>query len=117
MGLPGSAPRVASRIPSIVAVANAAPAAPPHRVVARWSVQVGAFASEAAAREAAAAARRATDDGDVRVESATVHGRTTWRALLTGLSQSVAHQACAALLRHRMPCTPLRPERGQLASK
>jgi D-alanyl-D-alanine carboxypeptidase len=120
MDVPGSPPRVASRIPSIVAVANAAPAAPaapPHRVVARWSVQVGAFASEAAARQAAAAARRTADDGEVRVESATVHGRTTWRALLTGLSQSEAHQACAALLRHKMPCTPLRPERGQLASE
>ncbi len=114
LDVPGTSLRVASRMPSIVAVANAAP--PPRRVVARWSVQVGAFSSESAARQAAMAARRAADDGDVRVEAATVRGHATWRALLTGLSQSEAHQACTALARRKLPCTPIRPEHGQLAS-
>jgi len=101
---------------AIVTAANAAPA--PRRVQpAHWSVQVGAFATEAAARQAAGQARRAADDGDVRVESATVHGRTVWRALLTGLSQPEAHHACAALAHRKMSCTPIRPETGQLASR
>ncbi len=103
-------------LPSMVSTANAAPA--PRRVApARWSVQVGAFASEAAARQAASQARRTAEDGDVRIEPVTVHGRTTWRALLTGFSPSEAHQACAALARHKIPCTPVRSEGGQLASR
>jgi D-alanyl-D-alanine carboxypeptidase len=115
MDVPVSSVRVASRMPTIIAMANAAPA--PRRIVAaRWSVQIGAFATESAARQAASAARRMAEDGDVRVESATVHGRTTWRALLTGFSPSEAHQACTTLSHHKMPCTPLRPEHGQFAS-
>jgi D-alanyl-D-alanine carboxypeptidase len=105
-----------SRVSNIVAAANAAPA--PHRVQpAHWSIQVGAFATETAARQAASQARRAAEDGDVRIEPATVHGHTSWRALLTGFSQPEAHQACAMLARHKMPCTPIRPEARQLASR
>ena len=109
-------PRIPSRMPTLITEANAAPA--PRRVqAAHWSVQVGSFATEAAARQAANLARRAADDGEARVEAATVHGHTTWRALLIGLSQSEAHQACTALARHRMACIPIRPEAGQLASR
>ncbi len=110
-------PRAAPRIPLLVSEANATPVPRRLQTAARWSVQVGAFSSEAAARQAAAQARRAADDGDARVEQTTVRGRTTWRALLTGLSQAEAHQACAALARRRMPCLPVRPETGQLASR
>ena len=115
-------PRVAqSRMPALISIANAATAnaAPmPRRAQAvRWSVQVGAFGSEAAARQAAAAARRVVDDGDVRIDPVTVHHRTTWRALLTGFSQPEAHQACSTLARRRMACAPVRPDSGQLASE
>ena len=111
-------PRMANRMPTLVAVANAAPA--PRRIqvqAVHWSVQVGSFSSESAARQAANQARRAADDGDARVESASVHGRTTWRALLTGFNEPEAHQACNVLARHKMACTPLRAEARQLASK
>ena len=114
MDVPGT-PHV-SRMSTIVTAANAAPA--PHRVQPpHWSIQVGAFATEAAARQAASQARRAAEDGDVRIEAVTVHGHTSLRALLTGFSQPEAHQACATLARHKMPCTPIRPEARQLASR
>ncbi len=118
MDVPGI-PRMASRMPNLIPVASAATVAP-HRMplqAARWSVQVGSFATESAARQAANLARRTADDGDARVESAGVRGHTTWRALLTGLSEPEAHQACNALARHRLPCMPIRPEARQLASK
>ena len=110
-------PRMANnRMPALVTEASAAPM-PRHIQVARWSVQVGSFSTEPAARQAANLARRTVDDGDARVEPASVHGRTTWRALLTGLSEPEAHQACNALAHHKMPCTPIRSEARQLASK
>ncbi len=115
MGVPVS-PRIASRMPALISEASAAPV-PRHIQAPHWSVQVGAFGSESAANQAANQARHAADDGDVRVESATVHGRTTYRAMLTGLSQGEARQACTVLARHKMPCAPIRPEGGQLASK
>ncbi len=113
-------PRAGSHLPTLVSTANAAPAPPPapRRIqVAHWSVQVGSFASESAARQAASLARRNADDGDPRVESAGPRGHVTWRALLGGFTESEARQACAALARHRMACFPIRPEGGQLASK
>jgi D-alanyl-D-alanine carboxypeptidase len=110
--------RIANRVPSLVAVASAAPMPTPRRMqMARWSVQIGAFSREGAARQAAATARRVVDDGDVRIEPVSLRGHTTWRAFLTGFSPAEAHQACTALARRRMPCTPIRPEAGQLASR
>ena len=85
--------------------------------MAHWSVQVGAFASESAARQAASQARRNADDGDAAGGIGQRRGHVTWRALLTGFSRAEARQACAALARHRMACIPIRPEGGQLASK
>jgi D-alanyl-D-alanine carboxypeptidase len=118
----GPGARVASRMmPSLIPAAHAAqPPAPMQavrRVQPRWVVQVGAFSSESAARQAAAAAHRVADDGDVRIEPATVKGRTAYRAQLTGLSQTEAHQACSALNRRKMACAPIPPETGQLASR
>ncbi len=117
-------PRGPSRLPTLVSTANSAtlpPQAPPaparHIQMAHWSVQVGSFASESAARQAASLARRNADDGEPRVESAGARGHVTWRALLGGFTESEARQACAALARHRMACIPIRPEGGQLASK
>jgi hypothetical protein len=102
--------RVANRaLPSFIAAAHAATfPAPPPRVASKWGVQVGAFASEAAARQAAAAARRVLDGGEIRVEPAAGKGKTTaWRAQLTGLSAAEAREGCQALAKRKMPCMPL----------
>ncbi len=104
----------AYRLPSIVSTANAAPA-PRRAAPAHWSVQVGTFATESAARQAASRARHTAEDGDVRIEPLTVRGHTTWRAQLTGFSQAEARKACTMLAHHKIPCTPIRPEAGQLA--
>ena len=61
-----------------------------------WSVQVGTFRSEEAARAAAAAARREAEAGEVRVEPAGVGRKDVWRAQVIGLTASDAQEACAA---------------------
>ncbi len=94
-------------------------AAPPSRLrLARWSVQVGAFASEAAARHAAGTARRLAGSGEVRVEAAPQPGKAPlWRAQVTGLKETEATGTCAALGRQRLPCAPIKPDPAQLASR
>ena len=96
------------------------PADPPGRAIRRtaaaWAIQVGSFGSERAAREAASSARRAADGGEVRIEPASLHGRTIWRAQVTGLTAAEAQGACAALARHRSACIVLRPDQRQVAS-
>jgi D-alanyl-D-alanine carboxypeptidase len=83
----------------------------------RWAVQVGAFTSEAAARQAAVAARHLAGAGDVRVEQAASMGKPVWRAQLSGMNEAEAHGACAVLARHKMACSPIRPDPGPLASR
>jgi D-alanyl-D-alanine carboxypeptidase len=108
--------------PVLLAAAHAAPAAsaavlararpaPP-----RWAVQVGSFATDAAARQAAAAARRVANDGDVRIEQVATGRKTMHRALLGGMTQGEAQAACAALGRRKMACSLVRPEAGQIAA-
>lgn len=119
--------RTAARAPALVASAAAAPPpAPPAvsspgaatRAVPRWSVQLGAFSREAAARQTLAQARRLADEGTGRIEPVTVRRRTTaWRVLMIGLTPVEARQTCQTLARHRMACTPIRPEGGQIASR
>ena len=113
------APRMAqgSRLPTLVAAAHAASIAPRPRPSARWSVQVGAFGSEAAARQAAVAARRIADAGEARVETVTVNRKPSYRAQVIGLSQTDAQVVCSALGRRKISCTPIRPEAGQMASR
>jgi D-alanyl-D-alanine carboxypeptidase len=114
---------LASRMPSLVGAAHAAtlaaqqirPAAST-RTAAAWTIQVGSFGSERAAREAASSARRAADGGDVRIEPASLQRRTIWRAQVTGLTAAEAQGTCAALARHRSACTVLRPDQRQIAS-
>jgi D-alanyl-D-alanine carboxypeptidase len=116
---------VASRLPSLVGTAHAAsmamqpvrPAAPVRATAAAWSIQVGSFGSEKVAREAASNARRATDSGEAHVEPTNQHGRTIWRAQVTGLTAAEAQGACSALSHHRSPCTVLRPDQRQMASR
>jgi len=80
-----------------------------------WSVQIGAFASETAARQAALAARRLAEIGQVHVEAVPTKGHPTWRAQLVGLNAREADGACATLARHKQSCVVLKPEHGQLA--
>jgi D-alanyl-D-alanine carboxypeptidase len=82
-----------------------------------WAIQLGSFASERAAREAASGARRAADSGEAHVEAASQHGRTVWRAQLTGLTAAEAQGLCATLARRRAACLVLRPDPRQLASR
>jgi D-alanyl-D-alanine carboxypeptidase len=112
---------VAGRLPSLVSTAHAAtltlqPARPRGAVMSAWAIQVGSFSSERAARDAAVSARRAADGGDVRIEPASQHGRTVWRAQVTGLTASEAQGACAELGRRRSACIVLRLDR-QVASR
>ena len=114
---------VASRMPGLVGTAQAATLAVQQvrpgantRTTAAWTIQVGSFGSERAAREAASGARRAIDGGEVRIEPASQHGRTIWRAQVTGLTAAEAQGTCAALARHRSACAVLRPDQRQLAS-
>jgi D-alanyl-D-alanine carboxypeptidase len=118
---------VASRLPSLVSTAHAAtPAEQPMRQATRahaptptnvWGIQVGSFATENAARDAALNARRLADGGEAYVESISQHGRTAWRAQVTGLTASEAQGVCSALARHKTACLVLRPDQRQLASR
>jgi D-alanyl-D-alanine carboxypeptidase len=107
-----AAPRAAGHARTAGAPASANPG-----VHEGWGVQVGVYAREKAAREAAAAARRLAENGEPRVEPATAHGRPAWRAQVTGLTAPEAQGTCAALSRHGTPCMVLRPETREVASR
>ncbi len=85
--------------------------------VVRWNIQVGAFASEGAARQAAAAARKLTGAGDIRVERVRAPGKPVWRAQLTDMSDAEARGACAALTRRKQACSVVRADPGEYASR
>ncbi len=82
-----------------------------------WSIQVGSYRTEQAARVAAMAARRSADGGEIRVEAATVRHRTVWRAQVTGLTAADAQDVCAELTRHKGACVMLRPDNRDVASR
>ena len=86
---------------------------------ASWSISVGAFESKAFASRMAARARHlaADGDGEPRVEHVRVRGVPLWEALVGGFSEPEAAKACRALARHRIHCTPLHAEIGQIASR
>jgi D-alanyl-D-alanine carboxypeptidase len=114
---------VANRLPSLVGTAHAASVASPvrpaahARITVSWTIQVGSFASERAAREAASNARRLADSGETHIEPTSQRGRTIWRAQVIGLTPAEAQGACSALSRHRSPCMVLRPDQRQVASR
>jgi D-alanyl-D-alanine carboxypeptidase len=129
------APLVASRrMPSLIATAQAATLMPaasvrrdlptakpvvaraPATLAPRWSIQVGTFGSERAARQAAIAAQSVVD-GDARVDQVRLKGKPAWRAQLTGLSAAQAQAACGNLARRRSACFVVRPDQGQIASR
>jgi len=80
-----------------------------------WSIQVGSYRTEQAAHAAAMAARRVIDEGESRVEVATVRRRTVWRAQVAGLTMSDAQEACASL-GHR-PCLVIHVDPRDVASR
>jgi D-alanyl-D-alanine carboxypeptidase len=122
---------VASQVPSLIpsahaatltelrgAALNVARVTPPKPApaAAGWSIQVGSYPTERVAEETAQAARRAAEAGEARVERATVRGVTLWRAQVVGLTAARAQGACGAL-HGRAPCSVVRPEPGQVASR
>jgi D-alanyl-D-alanine carboxypeptidase len=80
-----------------------------------WSVQVGSFATEGAARAAANAARREAEAGEAKVESITVRRKTVWRAQVVGLTSENAQDACSG--HRRATCIVIRPASRQVASR
>jgi D-alanyl-D-alanine carboxypeptidase len=109
--------QVAARL-TLIASAHAAEVTRPvasHAHAANWTVQVGTFASEAAAHSAAMAVRRDAEAGEARVEPVRLRGKTTWRAQLTGLTQSDAQDVCSG--RRKGTCTMIRPFARQVASR
>ncbi|MBP0494686.1 lytic transglycosylase domain-containing protein [Roseomonas indoligenes] len=74
-----------------------------------WGIQVGAFASENLARDAAGQARNGAGNGRATV-MAVAQGRSTlYRARVTGLSRDAAQSACDRL-RSRGNCMIVSPE-------
>lgn len=84
---------------------------------AAWTIQVGAFTTEAAARSAAAAARRVAESGDIRIDTAVVGRKPMYRAQVTGLRASDAQDACSSLARRKSPCAVIRPAVRDVASR
>jgi D-alanyl-D-alanine carboxypeptidase len=80
-----------------------------------WSVQVGSFTAEGAARSAAAAARRDVDAGEARVDPVRLRNKTVWRARVVGLTQPDAQDACSG--HHKSACIVIRPEARQVAGR
>ncbi len=87
-------------------------AAPGRPTAAAWTMQVGAYATPEAARQAALAARR--EGGQVRIEQAYINRHPVWRAQVTGLREPDALNGCALQSRRRAPCAVLPPD--QVAS-
>lgn len=118
LGVP-SVPRGSARMTAGLAPpAPAMPLAitPPGRGPVKWAVQVGAYATETAARQAAVAARRIVAMGEVAVEAVNSKRHVSWRAQLAGFSQAEANAACGQLLRRHVACVAQRPPARQLAS-
>jgi D-alanyl-D-alanine carboxypeptidase len=108
--------QMASRM-TLISTARASetphPAVQGHGAV--WSVQVGSFTAEGAARTAAAAARRDVDAGEARVDPVRLRNKTVWRARVVGLTQSDAQDACSG--HHKTACIVIRPEARQVAGR
>ena len=124
--------QVTSRLPALIPSARAASLAVPMRMprpseaalsrrasarAQNWGVQVGAFASDRAARQAALAARHLTDGGEPRVQLTALHGRAAWRARVGGLTAAEAQGTCAAMARRGVACFVVGRQSGQLASR
>ena len=95
-----------------VAVANAERA-----IVAQanWAIQVGAFQRFAVARRqihrAASAVPSLLHGREVSIVAVNDAGRDLYRARLTGVTEGVAHEACAVLRERDFECVPVPPRR------
>jgi D-alanyl-D-alanine carboxypeptidase len=108
--------QVASRMTLIsTARASETPRPAPQARGAVWSVQVGSFAAESAARSAAVAARRDADAGEIRIEPVKLRHKTIWRAQVVGLTQSDALDACPG--HHKGTCMIVPAEGRQVAGR
>jgi len=108
---PPRAGRSAAPARGLVHLADARGETPTHPEPTAWAVQVGAFTTEAAARQAAEATQHA-EGGSLRIEKGFSNGRPIWRAQLAGLTRADARAACA----HRHgACSVLPPD--QVASR
>ncbi len=109
-----AAPRVETpRPPPEPAKVSPRPRAP----APTWAIQVGSFATERAARDAAASGRKAAEGGEAGVEAATVNRQTVWRAKVTNLSATDAQSACVTLAKRKVPCLIQKPDMRQVASR
>lgn len=117
LDVPVATMQASARSNSFISTAHAATVTARPRSSGRWSIQVGAFTTPQAARRAAIEAVHAIDNGEARTEPVTVRGKTSYRAQVTGLSQSEAANACSQFTRRRKPCITLRMDQTQLASR
>jgi D-alanyl-D-alanine carboxypeptidase len=110
--------QLVSRV-TLISTAHAAemprPTSAKVRSLANWSIQVGSFSSESAARSAAQMARRDADSGEAKVLAVRLHGRVVWRAEVVGLTEADAEDTCGA--HRRGGCLVIRPSQRQLASR
>ncbi len=108
--------QMASRM-TLISTAHAAEnirPAHPH-AAPNWTVQVGTFSTEAAARGSATSARREAEAGEVRIEPVRLRGRTIWRAQVIGLTASDAQETCSS--RRKGACMVIRPDSRQVAAR
>ncbi|HBK07045.1 MAG TPA: D-alanyl-D-alanine carboxypeptidase [Acetobacteraceae bacterium] len=107
--------QMASRVTLISTARASEVTRPSHAHAANWTVQVGTFTSEAAARAAANSARREAEAGEARVEAVKLHGKTIWRAKVVGLTPTDAQDACSG---HRKgTCMMMKSGARQVASR
>jgi cell division septation protein DedD len=108
LGLLGTAH--ASALPPSLRANAARPMASPAASPGAWAVQVGAFASQNLARNAANTARMSgAPTGRVLVQPVVAGRSTLYRARVTGLSQSAAQAVCDRLRRNGA-CMVLSPD-------
>jgi D-alanyl-D-alanine carboxypeptidase len=99
----------------LIGSAHAAEPVHPVRTHRLWTVQVGSFATEAAAHNAASAARRSLDDGEVRVSPIRSRHHVLYRAQLINVTASDAQNACSG--HRKSTCIVLPPAQRQIASR
>jgi len=95
--------------PAGVLRASAAVPAPVQAAPGGWAIQVGAFASENLARDAAGQARSGAGNGRVVVMPVAQGRSTLYRARVSGLSRDAAQTACDRM-RSRGSCMVISPD-------
>ena len=80
----------------------------PRREARNWSVQVGSFRNQRAARaqveDVARRFSRLFDDAEGSVDG----GGRTWRARFSGLTETAAREACSTMKAKNAPCVASR---------